>query len=172
MSAAALFLSPPDPAAFAPFGQFILPPDTPGQRAFYSGHFHLRPPSSAPVLHVNHVLASPLPLTVKWLERHPHAEQCFIPLDVSRYVALAVPSDHAGLPVVDEARGFVVPGTVGVIFHTNVWHLGATVLDRPGNFSVLMWRGGATQDDEFRAIAPLTLDEAASDAPAPRELSR
>jgi len=172
MSASALILGPPDPDAFAPFGAFIRAPDAPGQRSFYSEHLHLHPPASAPVLHVNHVAPSPLPLTVDWLERHPHAEQCFMPLDVSRYVVLVMPSDADGRPVPAQARGFVVPGTVGVIFHTNVWHLGATVLDRPGHFSVLMWRGGAMQDDEFRAIAPLTLTEAAAAAPTVRKATR
>ena len=44
-----------------------------------------------------------------------------------------------------------------MIFNPGVWHLGATVLDRPGHFTVLMWRGGPLQDDDFRTIAPLTL---------------
>lgn len=163
-------LLPPDPAAFAPFGQFIAPPREPGKRAFYSEALHNRPPSAAPVLHVNNVAPSTLPLGVTWLERHPHAAQCFMPLDVSRYVVLVMPSDAQGLPLPALARGFLVPGNMGVIYGTNVWHLGATVLDRPGHFTVLMWRGGHEQDDEFRAIAPLTLMLAPEPATALRPI--
>lgn len=165
MSVPNLPLLPPDDAAFAPFGKFILPPAIPGKRTFYSEFLDSHPPSAAPVLHVNHVEPSSLPLDVTWLERHPHAAQCFMPLDVSRYVVLVMPSDAQGLPLPELARGFLLPGTMGVIFAPNVWHLGATVLDRPGHFTVLMWRGGQEQDDEFRAIAPLTLTLAAAALP-------
>ena len=48
-------------------------------------------------------------------------------------------------------------GAVGVIYHSGVWHLGATVLDRLGHFTVMMWRGGVPQDDEFQNIEPLKL---------------
>lgn len=152
-----ILLQPPDPQAFAPYGAFILPPDQPGRRAFYSEALQPRPPGAVPVLHVNHVPASTLPLTVTGLERHPHAAQCFMPLDVARYVVLVMPSDDNGLPLPSQALGFLVPGTIGVIYHADVWHLGATVLDRPGHFTVLMWRGGVTEDDVFRTIEPLTL---------------
>jgi ureidoglycolate lyase len=49
-----------------------------------------------------------------------------------------------------------LPGTRGVIYAPGVWHMGATVLDRPGHFAVLMYRGGP-DDDEFRAVPPMTL---------------
>lgn len=157
MTGTSLVLRPPDPAAFAPYGSFVLPPDGPGERRFYSDALHIRPETSAPVLHVNSVLPQALPLTVTAVERHPFAAQCFFPLDVARYAVVVMPSDAAGLPLPAQAMGFIVPGTMGVIYARGVWHLGATVLDRPGHFTVLMWRGGPAQDDDFRTIAPLTL---------------
>lgn len=155
--AAPIVLQPPDPQAFAPYGSFILPPEQPGRRAFYSEALQPRPQGAVPVLHVNHVTPSTLPLSVTGLERHPHAAQCFMPLDVARYVVLVMPSDDCGAPLPSKALGFLVPGTVGVIYHANIWHLGATVLDRQGHFTVLMWRGGVVEDDVFRTIEPLTL---------------
>ena len=152
-----IVLQAPDAAAFAPFGELILPPDQAGRRAYYSESLQPRPSGAAPVLHVNHVPPSDFPLTVTGLERHPHAAQCFMPLDVARYAVLVMPADATGAPDVSKALGFLLPGTVGVIYHPDVWHLGATVLDRPGHFTVLMWRGGAREDDVFRTIAPLTL---------------
>lgn len=152
-----IVLHPPDAAAFAPFGELILPPEQAGRRAFYSKSLQPRPSGAAPVLHVNHVPPSEFPLCVSGLERHPHAAQCFMPLDVARYAVLVMPSDASGAPDVSQAIGFLLPGTIGVIYHPDVWHLGATVLDRPGHFTVLMWRGGVREDDVFRTIAPLTL---------------
>lgn len=152
-------LQQPDPDAFAAYGHLVTPPDLPGKRQFYSDTLHTRAKDSAPVLHVNHVTPQSLPIEVSEIERHPHAAQCFFPLDVSRYVVMVMPSDDTGQPHPDLALAFLMPGTMGVIFNPGVWHLGATVLDRAGHFTVLMWRGGPQQDDEFRTIAPLTLIE-------------
>ena len=150
-------LMKPDAEAFAPFGRFVTGPEEPGTRSFYSESLHERPEMSAPVLHVNNVSPSRLPIEVSEVEKHPHAAQCFLPLDVSRYVAMVMPSDEAGLPRQERALAFLLPGTMGIIYNPGIWHLGATVLDRPGHFTVLMWRGGRRQDDVFRAVTPLTL---------------
>jgi ureidoglycolate lyase len=160
MNAGAVTLMSPDPKAFAPFGRLVTPPDAPGSRAYYSDALHERNDTSAPVLHVNHVLPQILPLSVDQIERHPFAAQCFFPLDVARYVVMVMPSDDTGGPCPDQALGFLMPANMGVIYHPRVWHLGATVLDRPGHFAVLMWRGGPTQDDDFQTIPPITLLEA------------
>ena len=152
-----LRLRPPDSADFAPFGRLVEPPEMAGQRAFYSDSLCERPDESAPVLHVNKVEPSLLPLQVSEVERHPFAAQCFFPLDVAAYIALVMPSDTDGKPMPEEARAFLMPGTRGVIYNAGIWHLGATVLERPGNFVVLMWRGGKRADDAVQAIPPLTL---------------
>ena len=157
MSGPVLTLQPPDPDVFRPFGRLVSPPSEAGQRAFFSDSLYERPKASTPVLHVNKVMASKLPLMVDTVERHPFAAQCFFPLDVARYVTLVTPSDSSGAPVLDKAVGFVIPGTLGVIYHPGVWHLGATVLERPGHFAVLMWRGGKQEDDVFRSVPPITL---------------
>ncbi|MEM1428095.1 MAG: ureidoglycolate lyase [Pseudomonadota bacterium] len=157
MSGATVPLLPPRADAFSPFGELVVPPEANGARRFYSDSLHARPETSAPVLHVNSVKAQSLPLTVAHIERHPFAAQCFFPLDVSRYAVMVMPSDAAGRPLPDEALAFLMPGTMGVIFNPGVWHMGATVFDRDGHFTVLMWRGGPLQDDDFRSIAPLTL---------------
>ncbi|SDX60029.1 ureidoglycolate lyase [Roseicitreum antarcticum] len=146
-----------DATAFAPFGSFVTPPDQPGERAFYSDAFTGAPADSAAVVHVNNVVASELPLEVRRIERHAHAAQCFIPLDVAHYLVMVMPSDPAGDPDPDGAIAFELPGTTGVIYAPGVWHLGATVIGRNGHFVVTMWRGGAQADDEFRDIDPILL---------------
>jgi ureidoglycolate lyase len=157
-----IVLHAPDALAFAPYGRFVTPPDLPGTRAFYSDAFAAHPGDTAAVVHVNHVPESRLPLMATQVERHPHAAQCFIPLDVARYAVVVMPSDAEGDPVPARALGFMVPGSVGVIYNPGVWHLGATVFDRTGHFAVLMWRGGAAADDEFRTIPEFALCDAAA----------
>ena len=50
----------------------------------------------------------------------------------------------------------VVPGNVGVIYRTGVWHAGMTALDHDAQFAVMMWRG-AQDDDVFETIPPLAV---------------
>lgn len=157
MSGLVLRLRPPDETTFAPFGRLVTPPSIAGERAFYSDSLYDHPAASAPVLHVNKVEPSTLPLTVDRVERHPFAAQCFFPTDVARYLTLVMPSDPSGAPTSDGALAFDMPGTLGVIYKPGVWHMGATVLERPGHFVVLMWRGGKQEDDIFRSIPPMTL---------------
>ena len=135
-------LSEPNDEAFASFGRFVTAPDRPGERAFYSEALREHGPESVPILHVNQVPRTKLPAEITKIERHPQAAQCFLPLEVARYVVVVMPSDHLGNPSVDQMVAFLLPATMGVIYHPNVWHVGATVLDRPGSFAVLMWREG------------------------------
>jgi ureidoglycolate lyase len=139
---------------FAPFGTFIDRPSQVGERQFYSEW--LGADGLAPVFHVNRVLPATLPLTLRSLERHPHAAQLFVPLDVSRYLVSVAPSLPDGSADLSGLRSFLLPGTVGVIYARGVWHAGVTVLDRAGAFAVLMWRG-ASEDDVFADIAPTVL---------------
>ncbi len=139
---------------FAPFGDFVQSPREHGQRRFYSDW--LGGEGLAPVFHVNSMAPAQLPAPIRQLERHPHAAQCFIPLDVERYLVTVAPSRPDGGPDLDGLRSFLVPSSQGVIYRRGVWHAGASVLDRPGSFAVLMWRG-YDDDDEFYDIEPVTL---------------
>ena len=150
-------LSAPDAEALAPFGQFLTAPEQPGVRNFYSEVLREHGPQSAPVLHVNHVPETKLPVQITQVERHPFAAQCFIPLDVERYAVVVMPSTRDGHPCIAKALALLVPGTMGVTYKANVWHVGATVFDRAGHFAVLMCRDGTDRDDEFREIPPLVL---------------
>jgi ureidoglycolate lyase len=152
----AIALQPmPEAAEFAPFGALVAPPAQHGDRRFYSDWLG-GGDGLAPVFHVNSLPETVLPGAINTLERHPHAAQCFVPLDVTRYLVVVAPSSADGSPDLAGLRAFVVPGTRGVIYRQGVWHAGARVLDGPGAFAVLMWRGSAN-DDEFIDIPPVTL---------------
>lgn len=144
----------PDAAAFAPYGALIEPPALHGDRRLYSDW--LSPvPGLALQFHINSVPRSDLPLSLTQVERHPHAAQVFVPLDVSRYLVTVMP-DAGGRPDPSGTLSMILPGTMGVIYRANAWHAGVTVLDGDGRFAVLMWRG-ASDDDVFAAIPPLSI---------------
>lgn len=136
---------------FAPYGTLIRRPDLVGQRQFYSDWLGGERAGLSPVLHVNHMEPVTLPMTIDKLERHPHAAQVFVPLDVSRYLVTVAPSGVDGMPDLEGLVSFELPSSLGVIYAKNVWHAGASVLERTGSFAVLMWRG-AVDDDVFVTI--------------------
>jgi ureidoglycolate lyase len=90
------------------------------------------------------------------MERHPHAAQIFLPLDVSRYLVTVMPADAKGRPDPAHALSMVLPGTLGVVYRPGIWHAPILVLDRDGHFAVMMQRG-APDDDVIFTIPPLTL---------------
>jgi ureidoglycolate lyase len=150
----------PDAALFAPYGAFVDVPAQVGVRRIYSEW--LAPvPGLVPQFHTNRVAPSALPLTIDRVERHPHAAQVFLPLDVGRYVVTVMAADAAGAPDPASARAFLLPATLGVVYRAGVWHAGMTVLDAAASFGVMMWRGAA-DDDVFAAIPPVVVV-----APAP-----
>ena len=106
----------------------------------------------APSYHLNRAPASTLPVTIRRVERHPHAAQLFLPMGVSRYLVTVMPAKEDGSPKPGEARSFVVPGTMGVAYRTGTWHTGISALDVEGSFAVMMWRG--TEDDDVFADIP------------------
>ena len=146
-------LQDPDPTVFAPFGVFLKPPARVGDRLMFSEW--LEPVQGmSQQCHLNRVAPSTLPLMVEQVESHPHAAQVFLPMQVSRYLVTVMPSDAAGSPDTRHAMTFVVPGTLGVVYHPGTWHAGMTVLDEESSFVVLMWRGG-DEDDIFTDIPPI-----------------
>ncbi|MEM8663137.1 MAG: ureidoglycolate lyase [Pseudomonadota bacterium] len=150
----------PPSVAIAPYGAFVTPPDTPGARARYDRW--LAPVAGlTPSFHLNHVAPSPTNASLQQVERHPHAAQVFLPVDVSRYLVTVMPAHADGSPCPEAALLFDVPGTLGIAYAPGVWHAGARVLDRAGHFAVLMWRG-APDDDHFADIPAcvLSLDTA------------
>jgi ureidoglycolate lyase len=142
----------PDPAAFAPFGAFLEPPASVGDRSMF-GQWLGPVPGLSQQCHLNRVAPSTLPLTIDRVECHPHASQLFLPMGVSRYLVTVMPPDETGAPDPEQALAFIVPGTLGVVYHPGTWHAGIAVLDAEAGFAVQMWRG-AEEDDVFASIPP------------------
>ena len=95
----------PTDRTFSAFGAIIRRPELYGERRFYSEWFG--GDGLSPVLHTNRVAALQLPAELQRLERHPHAAQGFIPLDVERYLVTVAPARPDMSPDVENMRSFV-----------------------------------------------------------------
>lgn len=159
LSGMSLPLQAPDRTAFKAFGAFLAPPEQPGERARIEEW--LRPVEGCTLhTHLNRVAPVRGPMRLEQMECHLHSAQVFLPIGVSRYVVVVAPRAAGGEPDVAQARGFVVPGTMGVAYHPGTWHAGISVLDAEGSFFVAMWRGRA-DDDVFARIPVLNLADPA-----------
>jgi ureidoglycolate lyase len=88
------------------------------------------------------------PIMVPRMERHPHSAQMFLPLAVARYLVVVAP-DRGGAPDPAEARAFVVPGDLGIVYAVDQWHCPMQVLDSRGSFVVLMAMSGTGRDEAW-----------------------
>lgn len=147
---------PADPTAFRAFGAFLEPPAVPGDRT-QLGDWLEPVPGRALRCHLNRVPPSAAIPRVVQVERHPHAAQLFVPVGVTRYLVLVMPSDRSGAPDPSGTRAFVVPGTTGVAYRPGTWHAGIAALDEGGSFFVAMWRGG-DDDDVFASVPPIDVE--------------
>ncbi|UPY38238.1 ureidoglycolate lyase [Sediminicoccus sp. KRV36] len=149
-----LRLEPLTAEAFRPFGDVMDPPAL-GERPALGASVVARDGASTPTLAFNHAAPVALPLLATQMERHNRSAQCFVPMDVSRWVVMVAP-DRGGAPDIAGLRGFLVRGDQAVNYHLGSWHHPLRVLDRPARFAILMWTTGHKPDDEEWA----TLEEA------------
>lgn len=128
---------------FTDFPEVLEKGDTPGRHAF--AILCPQPAASATV-------------TIGSLERHPHSTQSFVPLTAGRWIVLVAPSLPDGAPDVAKARAFVAGPEDAICIGRNVWHAGLTVLDRPAEFGMMMWRADAGDDGIVHELTtPITL---------------
>jgi ureidoglycolate lyase len=107
-------------------------------------------------LSFNNAAPYALPLTATEMERHNRSSQCFVPMDVARWVLLVAP-DAGGAPDAAKLRAFVATGDQAVNYRIGTWHHPLRVLDRPGRFAVLMWTTGQKPEDEEWSTLPETV---------------
>jgi ureidoglycolate lyase len=116
---------------FTDFPEVLEKGDTPGHHAF--AILCPQPVASGKV-------------SIASLERHPHSTQSFLPLGVGRWLVVVAPTLADGLPDAANARAFVAGPADAICIGRNVWHAGLTVLDRPAEFGMMMWRADAGDD--------------------------
>lgn len=97
-------------------------------------------------------------ILLRFLERHPHSTQTFLPISIGRWVICVAPTLPDGTPDVGQLRAFLGGPEDAICIGRNVWHAPLTVLDRPARVGMIMWRADAGDDGiVFQLPEPLTL---------------
>lgn len=91
-------------------------------------------------------------LSITMLERHPHSEQAFLPVDAATALVLVARSRPDGTLDETTLTAFASAPGQAVVYRAAVWHAGLTALDEGGQFLMAMWRG-AGQDTELVTLA-------------------
>ncbi|SDZ90745.1 ureidoglycolate lyase [Rubrimonas cliftonensis] len=150
----AISIEPLTAAAFAPFGEPLVPPISAG-RAFFEGALASRREAARPSLSLSRVeAAASLPVEARRMERHQFSSQSFVPMGDLAMLVIVAPHAPQGGPDVSAARAFLAEGGVGVTYGADVWHHPLTLLAAPASLAVLMWRDGGPGDEEFVDVEP------------------
>ena len=145
-------------SAFAAFGEVLAAPAQPG-RSYFDAALANGRSGAWPSLSIVHVLPTArLPLSVTQLERHEFSSQSFVPMHAGRWLVIVCPSAADGGPDAAAAQAFVARPDQGVTLRRGTWHHGLTVLDQPASHAIFMWRDATHTDEEFRQVAPFSVD--------------
>ncbi len=144
---------PIDNDSFAPYGQLLDVPETPGRYDFQAELCNGRA-DAAPNLLLARAAATSLPLDMKLMERHPQSSQAFFPLEAARYIVMVCPDAADGGPDTARLDAFVVGGAQGINYDPGTWHHPLTALDSAASFAVLVWENGSEADTEWYTLAP------------------
>ncbi|MEO1312483.1 MAG: ureidoglycolate lyase [Pseudomonadota bacterium] len=147
--------------AFAPFGDVIALPDTPGlsiNQGLCQRHSDLAQLSHDPQGRMGISLfdAEPraLPYRLEMLERHPLGAQAFLPMTQNPFLVIVAP-DAEGRP--GPPRAFLTAPGQGVNYHRGTWHAVLTPLHAPGLFAVVDRIGPGQNLEEHWLDQPLTI---------------
>ena len=140
--------------AFAPFGQVLEGnAEGPHRIEFMAKVFNDRDDAKLNVTWMRGKVAT-APVTVKALERHPHSNQMFVPINGTKYLVAVCPSDADGNPDLSGIQVFVANGSQTVNYDAMVWHAPRETLGDPCEFIMTRWDNGSDVDTVL-----LTLDE-------------
>lgn len=146
-----------EPSAFQPFGQVLRA--GPGRIAFPEATATGDVPGAA-VLSVARAEPVSPDTPLRLLERHPHANQTFVPIVAGRWLVACAPDAPDGSPDLSGIVAFVAGPEDAICIRKRVWHAPMTVFDRPADMVMLMWRSaaGPSADTEiFDIPEPLVL---------------
>ncbi|HEY4372516.1 MAG TPA: ureidoglycolate lyase [Burkholderiales bacterium] len=141
--------------AFAPFGDVI---ETPGAKSFPINagmveRFHdlARVETTGdghPLISIFRGQPYALPLTVRYVERHPLGSQAFFPVGgEARYAVIVAPPGDTVRPA--DLRAFIAAPGQGINYRPGVWHHVLLTLERPADFIVIDRGGPGNNCDEF-----------------------
>ncbi|HEY9777548.1 MAG TPA: ureidoglycolate lyase [Planktothrix sp.] len=98
-----------------------------------------------------------LPLELKLLEKHPHSTQVFMPTsnDARFLVIVCLGGDR---PDLSTLKVFEARNGQSISYKPGVWHYPMTALERPIDFTCLIWEDGSPEDCIVQNLEePLTI---------------
>jgi ureidoglycolate lyase len=138
--------------AFAPFGQVLAGTGPATERKAFAARMHNGRPGAQPNMTYMKVAPEAGALTIRELERHPHSNQAFVPLNGTRQLIAVCPSGPDGQPLLAELQVFVSAGGQAINYDANVWHAPRMALTAPGEFVMFRWDDGSAGDTELVAL--------------------
>lgn len=139
--------------AFAPSGQVLQATGPQPQRREFAARMHNGRALAQPNLTYMKVAPAGGAVLVRAVERHPHSNQAFVPLNGTQHLVAVCPSDADGRPQVERLEVFVASGAQAVNYDANVWHAPRTALSAPGEFVMFRWDDGGGLDTELVPLA-------------------
>lgn len=156
-----LHAEPLTPAAFAPFGQVLAPPDDSGQSIGTGCYWPDQLPTPEPRLAVGLITYQQRSLHIARMERH-HSGQSFFPLTHSAAVLVVAAGhdvdDPQEVPAISHLKAFLLLGDRGLRLAPGTWHVSPFPLMPTATFAVLAAPRTIEDDSNWCELpAPLTL---------------
>ena len=100
-----------------------------------------------------------LMLGIAVLHMLPHALMTIPAMSAARWLILVAPTTATGEPDLGAALAFIAGPEDAICIGRDVWHAGLTVLDRPAQFGMIMWKAESAEDGILHQLAePLTVE--------------
>jgi ureidoglycolate lyase len=143
---------------FSPYGAILMPTDNGKRRDNSCLITNLRPHAQTNVAQIRATsIAGLATLTVDMMERHPYSSQTFFPSKVKEYLIAVCDKKTDGSPDSETLKALIVPGTIGIHYLPDVWHIGISVLSGEGEFSMLIHEDGTSNDCIFTSVTPINV---------------
>jgi len=145
------------PEVFLEFGAVLMSRGCAPQRDAFAGQVENRREQAKPNLTFIH--AEPKPAMVGAVERHLYSSQTFVPMNGAKSLIAVCPSTPDGEPKLADLRVFVAGGGQAVHYNAGTWHAPLCTLEQPGEYVMLRWDDGGTDDTELRRLdQPVEID--------------
>lgn len=154
---------PIDPEAYAPYGSVVCARDASSARP--ANHRTAQAWDALAVLESHRKAArctaslfrcaaqSGAELPVRWLERHAHSTQMFVPMRARRYLVIVARGARA--PDLKSLAAFVVAGPQAITYAPGTWHHPMIALDEDADFVNVIFSDGTASDcDEIAYDVP------------------
>ena len=142
-----LIAKPLTAEAFRPYGAVLMAGGEAPERFEYAGNIENNRKHAKPNLTFIHAI--PKPPLIGAVERHRFSSQTFVPMNGVRYLVGVCPPTSDGGPDLSRLVAFIADGGQAVNYDAGAWHSPLSVLDQPGQFTMLRFDDGGADDTEL-----------------------